>query len=51
MTEIILEPSKGWTPRMVEWACVMVIRGTDEYERGWKFGLKLGDDVDEASSR
>ena len=48
MTEIILEPSKGWTPRMVEWTCVMVIRGTDEYQRGWEFGLKLGDDVDEA---
>ena len=48
MTEIILEPSKGWTPRMVEWACVMAIRGTDEYQRGWEFGLKLGDDVDEA---
>lgn len=48
MTEITLEPSKGWTPRMVEWACVMAIRGTDEYQRGWEFGLKLGDDVDEA---
>ena len=48
MTEIILEPSKGWTPKMIEWACVMAIRGTDEYQRGWEFGLKLGDDVDEA---
>ena len=48
MTVIILEPSKGWTPKMIEWACVMAIRGTDEYQRGWEFGLKLGDDVDEA---
>ena len=48
MTEIKLEPTKGWTPKMVEWACVMAIRGTDEYQRGWEFGLKLGDDVDEA---
>ncbi len=48
MTEITLEPSKGWTPRMVEWACVMAIRGTDEYQRGWEFGLALGRDVDKA---
>ena len=43
-----LEPSKGWTPKMVEWACIMVIRGTPEYQRGWEFGLSLGRDVDEA---
>ena len=48
MTETILESSKGWTPKMVEWACVMAIRGTDEYQRGWEFGLALGDDVDKA---
>ena len=48
MTEITLEPSKGWTPKMVEWACVMAIRGTPEYQRGWEFGLKLGYDVDKA---
>ncbi len=48
MTETILEPSEGWTPRMVEWICVMTIRGTPEYQRGWEFGMALGDDVNEA---
>ena len=48
MTKIILEPSMGWTPKMVEWACITVIRGTPEYQRGWEFGKALGDDVKEA---
>jgi len=48
MTETILEPSKGWTPKMVEWVCIEAIRGTYEYQRGWEFGLALGDDVKEA---
>jgi len=41
--------NKGdWTPRMIEWTCIMVIRGTPEYQRGWEFGMALGDDVDKA---
>ena len=48
MTETILEPTKGWTPKMVEWVCIEAIRGTPEYERGWRFGTALGEDVDEA---
>jgi len=48
MTETILESSKGWTPKMVEWVCIEAIRCTPEYERGWEFGLALGDDVNEA---
>jgi len=48
MTETILEPSKGWTPKMMEWVCIEAIRGTDEYQRGWEFGMTLADDVDKA---
>jgi len=48
MTETILEPTKGWTPKMVEWVCIEAIRGTPEYERGWRFGTTLGEDVDKA---
>ena len=48
MTKIILEPPKGWTPKMIEWVCIEAIRGTPEYRRGWEFGLALGDDADEA---
>jgi len=33
---------------MMEQICLMAVRGTDEYQRGWEFGLTLGDDVDKA---
>ena len=33
---------------MMEQICLMAVRGTDEYQRGWEFGLALGDDVDKA---
>jgi len=48
MMEMRLELTKGWTPKMIEFACLTLIRGTPEYQRGWEFGLKLGYDVDEA---
>lgn len=39
---------REWTPKMIERICIMVIRGTPEYQRGWEFGKTLGDDIDKA---